>query len=499
MSPFLSLANELIQLIGDELGPERKTLRSVCKRFNYCIESQVLSHLVLTFNCHRIPENLGHLRALAAKNEACSAYTRTLEVRSLAPGYDPDITGKRIIYHDDGTYEFEERPKPTEEVRKAEKELASLIAPAINSIESLRKFVWTMRDRDPAGVYASIIRSLLAQSTLEELHLNIRRSCLPPLNWHLFKNLRTLVLMGSCFEYRPAIVWGLGQAIARSPHLLHLEVDSGLYWNRADNPPTLHDLLGQTRRPLELEYLSLRGWAVEVDEVIIPHLRALKTLRLLNQIGLTDEDELPCTPIWRALQREKIHLKSITTDVVEYALMDYLASYVGVQELHFAYVVSFRRISAYGTSERFWTECLPLHVKSLQSLTIRPGLECRWCYDERCAPILAKCTQLRELSLCLSYNNIRNDTGLHLLKAARDIPTLEKLSISPPNIEIDPSTMQHGFSLAIDEMIRRHEASEDSPPVICNGPREYKVASEPRSGSLRYERIVPPGTLAPDY
>lgn len=162
-----------------------------------------------------------------------------------------------------------------------------------------------------------------------------------------------------------------------------------------------------------------------MDESILPHLRSLRSLRLLDNLSLPLEaedfrlpddvptqrlqvPESPNSEIWETLEREKIFLSNISTDIVDDALLSYLASYQSVKELSFAYASLNGRISSNGIAKRFYEEVLPRHAGSIESLCVRPGFDGAWCFSEQIDTHISRCQALSELTMCINHSDMKN-------------------------------------------------------------------------------------------
>lgn len=113
MSGILSLAPELIQAIGVEvgppsftcsyctrtdclqLGPYNKELRRVCRQFDFVVAPQVLSHVVVDIHQHKLDTSIELLEALATHSTHATEHIRIFDIRCLVANHDVGDTQRR--------------------------------------------------------------------------------------------------------------------------------------------------------------------------------------------------------------------------------------------------------------------------------------------------------------------------------------------------------------------------------------------------------------------
>ena len=114
---------------------------------------------------------------------------------------------------------------------------------------------------------------------------------------------------------------GFTGLIAKSPQLVHLEVDLGY------EIPTLHNVLKKVPEDhsLQLTHLVLNGTGICVDSSTLPHLRSLISLDSRNLPALIDDANLTIERLERAFltsdfcaisKQESIYLKHVVVNVV---------------------------------------------------------------------------------------------------------------------------------------------------------------------------------------
>ncbi|PBK94233.1 hypothetical protein ARMGADRAFT_908502, partial [Armillaria gallica] len=95
---------------------------------------------------------------------------------------------------------------------------------------------------------------------------------------------------------------------------------------------------------------------------------------------------------WRALLIEKIHLRDVSVDIVNDALLEYLESYSGARSL-----MLITEHEADNGSSKFWHNILPRHADTLVELYIQPKYAGGWCSDTRSLDSIRQCTYLEIL------------------------------------------------------------------------------------------------------
>ena len=255
-------------------------------------------------------------------------------------------------------------------------------------------------------------------SHLQDFELSIYASHFPGLQLNHLSGLKKIILTGGCSH----IIGGLAEAIAKSPELVHLEVDTR---SCTSEVTTFHELLANVPRgiTLRLTHLLLDGIYVPFDSLTLPHLRSLVHLNFkldaytepaLTKSGFIDptsgDASTITSDVYATLNREKIHLREVVTSDVSDVILDYLESYSGLEALDFhrfqVEVADVEKSHALG--HRFYHCVLPKHVDSIKYLTIRPDYEGEWCYDMGDVSVaLAQCKKLKLLAIAVASVPIR--------------------------------------------------------------------------------------------
>jgi hypothetical protein len=275
---------------------------------------------------------------------------------------------------------------------------------------------WAVSSSDPSWTQTTVIDALAGLSHLQDFRLTLSGAALPLLRLDRLSGLKKISLIGSCADYRSHIIGGISEAIAKSPKLVHLEVNTATFHTSRETP-MLHDLFSKVPKssPLRLTHLALHGMCAGVDSLTLPHLRSLIYLNLTAIFAPppTDDSESLDGPqastiseIYAMLKQEKIHLKQAVVSgplAVNDTILDYLHSYSGLESLDLYHIYSDSEEESNALSHRFFKSVLPKHVDSIQVLKIQPSYEGGWCYNaDDISLLLARCNQLRSLSVALA-------------------------------------------------------------------------------------------------
>ncbi|KAF8539594.1 hypothetical protein BDD12DRAFT_881978 [Trichophaea hybrida] len=262
----------------------------------------------------------------------------------------------------------------------------------------------------------SISPALASLPHLRGVHLTFpRESSGPPLpDLSGLHDLRSLVFdLHLTNSDWPSFLHSLSRALTNKPKLEELTLNTGMYGYSWEDIPKLSQLLQQPDiSTLNLHTLSIDSWTINATsaELLLPHIRHLKTLTIGRQIRGDIES------LWRALKHAKIHVQSLTADeTATPGLMKYLRSYSGVQNLQLSPAVE----------DSSTINSLPLaliaHRATLQTLDITATYNLLWAYGSKLSPAIRKCTQLRELTIAATDRR----TALIL----QDISSLSNLEV----------------------------------------------------------------------
>ncbi|KAJ7476753.1 hypothetical protein FB451DRAFT_1173610 [Mycena latifolia] len=387
----------------------------------------------------RFRSSLSHLEALATSRTPWSRFARTLEIRRAAPSVDMDA---------EDWWEPDVRQDNSPEGR----ELERLLRPALTALPNVQTVRWAPRDCDARSAVKIIVDALISYPLLDYFQLTVYRSGFEGALDRL-SGLRQLHLTTGCFDCLATSVAPIAQALANSPELtsLHLRSHVGTY----SPTPSLHDIFRKlsATKLLHLTELDLKEYSLRLDSTILPHLRSLKTLSLRRIVtkdspqysGPSDEAQAPAVlgstlqEIWDTLNRERIHLTQIATDVIEEGLLNYLASYTGLEQLAIDFAGGATEEESNRRAEVFFECALPKHTHSLVNLTCPGSFQGRWSFGKRTMGVILQLRKLESLCMSVDINETPSPSEDHIvhqfLGLIPELPVLRHLDIRSANDE----------------------------------------------------------------
>ena len=266
-----------------------------------------------------------------------------------------------------------------------------------------------------------VIASLATLPLLEDIRLNVSLDADVVLHIDRLSTLRRIAVTG--FRGNPIVE----QLIARSPQLSALDVD-GTRCRVAADILSLHDFFSQLSPATPLPLTHLRVWNIclRLDSTTIPHFRELTSLNLGPILHPMDRSRswLPdpadegvhrmkdvcstASEIWRTLSHERILLREVTVATTDDALLDYLASYSGVEKLVLSGIPVRNITASNALADKFYTRVLPRHTESLRILKTPLTFEGKWCYDFHVSNALLECRHLTHLTIPLYRHNLED-------------------------------------------------------------------------------------------
>ncbi|TFK70452.1 hypothetical protein BDN72DRAFT_838975 [Pluteus cervinus] len=463
-SLIFSLAPELIQHIGDELGGNRKNLRLACRQFNRALEPQVLSHVVINFTKASLAQCPEQLRAIAAKTSRFSLFARSITLRSLSiPAEKPHFSMFPPSRSEGHAWEDDTNWTSPEAIQAAQQKFSEFLGPALATLKNVHTALWKVQHTDSVQTISTVLDYLTDLPNLRVFSLELESGC--PLFSDLVRlsNLHQITIHtdGNLSENEQTINI-IAQVIAASPRLSRLEIDTRLI-TYGPHPPKIHHLFRSPPSPNQqhLTHLVLCGFRPFVEGDAFRHLHSLKSLTYLNPLtrpnpdlfDLQDERDPhesdvgnEAQSLWLNLKKFKIFVESLHVDTVDDDLLEYLSSYPApTTSDNFAHPTSqlrhlvFKKISALSPAtitSRFWVDTLPKHTSTLETLCIQPMHEGRWCHAKNYREVLKKCIILKELALTVNTaltsgtEATRYEAVDTLIDNALELPCLVHLTIN---------------------------------------------------------------------
>jgi hypothetical protein len=260
-----------------------------------------------------------------------------------------------------------------------------------------------MHEHDVTWARQSITDAIVSLQFLRNLKLIFPKTVSWQLNTDLLlvhlnqlSNLQKISIFGGG---KSVIVDGVAEVIAKSPLLTHFEVN---YHSWVLLPPPQYFFAKRSpMMPLHFSHVAVTGMEFCLDHRLLPHLRSLRSLELIN-IAPTNGIRLrPLADIYKTLAHEHIFLSHIVIDDVFPEFLDYLSLYSGtLVELSILYLCKptpWEELDA--LAERFYGSVLPKHVESLELLKICPIFRCKWCFDLQDCSVLSQAKRLHSLNV----------------------------------------------------------------------------------------------------
>ncbi|KAF8885597.1 hypothetical protein BD779DRAFT_1625193 [Infundibulicybe gibba] len=443
MPHLLSLPNELISTIANELDT-RKKFRGTCRRINTVVSPRLFSSIIIDIDGGLIDAGISQLEALATKSTCAAEYVRTVYIYCLAPhDYDlhtrliPTFVGGRLI------------KKPVKKLNHpkidwVQGKIRELLPEALSMLKGATTVIWAMYSTNPDWASALISASLETLPALGALHLTEAPGHpeLWPAHLNRIPNLTKLTVRGGPDG-------AVAEIIANSPHLTRLNLlVPGHRHGVGDHAGTLHSFLGKIPqgRPLHLEHLAITGYCVRFDDKTLPHLRYLRSLELKYIPYIPDDERQYYTEdllsksdrfgsssehLWGAVRREGIPIEMVIAPADD-AVIDYLALATCIKK------IGLLEADTDILAEKFFTQVVPRHSKTLVSLSVETEFEGPWCFGKRNVDIFLECTQLFELSIAVntSSTNEEEDDSTDNPVVSHFLATSCNTSIHPPRVKL---------------------------------------------------------------
>jgi hypothetical protein len=243
----------------------------------------------------------------------------------------------------------------------------------------------------------------------------------PPPQFNGLENLQKLVVQSSTGLKETKDALNQVQAvIGRSPNLRCLGLNLKRHEDRSIDPQLQLDPFRFTpeRGCLPLEHLMIKGgWELRLDSSLWRYLRNLKTLEIGDEnASLTQHEEfLPnWDQFWKGMKDNKIHLRRIKVPETSIALLEYMASYRGIEELIVEGPARDKGLSN-EMGPIFLTKVFPRHAHSLRVLQLKEHFDSAWCFGPTAAESLRESQRLEKLSVPISKKMTIVSTTLPLL------------------------------------------------------------------------------------
>ncbi|KAF8882098.1 hypothetical protein BD779DRAFT_943938 [Infundibulicybe gibba] len=496
MTGFLSLPIDLVQEMSKNLPiTTKRVLRLVCQQLNYMLEPSVFSHLVINVNKHRIDAPIAQLTALATGQTRAGGFVRSLNIVCLAPSHDP----KRSH----GSQKCNTIPEEARRAAKAERALERYLAPALAALRHVQSVRWVMSRRDSLWTWNTVMNYVYSGlEFLETVHFSDVSIAAPVHMTRRMFGLRELVV-ATCL--RPCDMDTLRTIISLNPGLRHLDITHKPA-ELIGSLPCLNELLTltSTGQPLQLDHLGLDGISVQIDANILPHLRTLRSLKLLHQGSPENTDAIMIgtmfgdpsshlaashATLFDALRTAEIHVTHLALSHAIDGLPEYLASYAGLRSLELMYPHTSAGIGNGDDAAAFFRTALWPHFHTLERLAVRPLCEDTWCFGAHIEEALSKCVGLRSMAFGIGSGiDIAGEVPQYLdvdryLRVATRLPHLEEAMILPAEFNrlwdyplAQPADHTQMVSARISKFNPPAGVAVDQPLIVTSGTRRYMLA-----------------------
>ncbi|EDR13829.1 uncharacterized protein LACBIDRAFT_292638 [Laccaria bicolor S238N-H82] len=500
-----SLAPELIQQIGTELGNNVTELRLVCKRMSSVLESHILRSIAIDIMKPRLDVSISQLTTLATQSSHAATATHELHIRNLCPSKDP-IYRSPIRVFDPDTEEWVNAPPAPHppEVKIAEEKMHAMLQVAIASLSNLRSFKWNIGGSDSKWTPTAVINAVKTLPLLESFELIIEEGFdMADLQLQPLHNLQSIKISSPHNKSFVKIIEPLSLLIANSPnlHTLHLGPTYGA-------TTSLHRLLENCppNLVLPLKHLGLQGFSLKLDSITLPHLQRLTSLMLRNcQTSQSSPDGAYVSAaesshpneIWAILKTTDVRLNGIDVNHISTTLFDYISSYSGLKKLRLA-PLNFETLGESDlAANQFYNFCLGKHASTLEELIVMADYEGGWCLGDEALVVISLCKKLRILVGKL-VSEALDDAVKSLVDVTTQLPRLEKLTVHPADLEefrweVCAGPEMNHFQYVTTQLWRcvgEYEATEFSKPVPLIHVNSRKFMMQPSGGAgsvLRYQ------------
>ncbi len=224
-------------------------------------------------------------------------------------------------------------------------------------------------------------------------------------SWAHFRGLTHLIIDGDgSLDYAPMI-------IANSPNLFRLEMIQIDCYVRPSLPRfPVSSLFGAFSEGTHssIRTLSLSGTHLNLEPstvpALIPHFRNLTNFRIPDDIKIPNV-------FWIALLDAKVFLRYISSGrhlALSDSLLDYLAGYRGLKEVHLQLGdINTRDVLDEYRAGVFLRRIIPMHSRSLTSVAIQVEYAGCWCFDVPMLEALLLCTNVAYIGISVDGQRSR--------------------------------------------------------------------------------------------
>ncbi|KAI9765017.1 MAG: hypothetical protein M1840_007842 [Geoglossum simile] len=414
----------LDNVLGHLPKEDQINARLVCKKFDQHLRPKVFDQVTINFS-HRGRQAVlntdfdSFIEFFTSDGCAATSLPRYLEINRW---FSIDLL--KIL-----TWRYAEEPLAC--VISLDKKKKQDLLNTVSKFKRLKGVNWAIDYNIDPRFTQNIMDTLMGLGTIKEFCVKAET----PVQFDGFRDLRGLVIHANASINRMDVLGQLQTVIGKSPNLRYLGLNLTRNAEFQYNLDYQLDAFSLTKEQdsLPLEHLMIAGgWGFKLNG-LYRHLRNLKTLEVTGEdslsIELEVEQDANWNQFWEGLQENKIWLKKIKFPVVSVALLNYMASYSGVEELIVEIPVYDTALSN-ETGLMFFADVLPKHAGSLRVLRVKEYFQSTWCFGTKEIAQLGS-SRLEELSVPIveSEEMTTPNTQTSYLGLLAGITTLKHLEI----------------------------------------------------------------------
>ncbi|KAF8994192.1 hypothetical protein BDQ17DRAFT_1367288 [Cyathus striatus] len=384
------------------------TLRLVCKRFNDVVVPQMFSSASISLRAVGLDGFLELLESLAVGNHPAVLHAKSLAIRDVVPSQEPKPRyGQRPTKNEVEKDKLQHKSHVLDPYYSNSDLIKDRLSRAISRLQQVATVTWYIDYRKSDEWSRNCVISGIAQmpsltSFILEADLDKKTS----VQLHSLPPLKVFEIHTMSSNTSVSWIQGVKQILSSSSdQLIRLAIKSR---NEKDlDTPYLHSLLQDASSSMHLTHLDLEGFAVQLNNAVIPHLRSLQSLHLkkiykrAGRFPLLTDPKSSTGDIWAILKREKIYIREINLDEPTECFVEYLRSYAGLKSLTIKYAIGTDEAHSDNIALDFYRHALYNHAKSLETLETPLHYEGEWRFGEHTNQILSNLINLKQLAVAV--------------------------------------------------------------------------------------------------
>ncbi|KAJ2926853.1 hypothetical protein H1R20_g10236, partial [Candolleomyces eurysporus] len=374
-------------------------LRLVSKAMNALTEPMAFETVSIKFSGDRIHCVRDQLLVLASGQGPNARWTKRLYIAHLVP--------LKLDQHDG--YE----PERYQYLLACQNEL---LVKAIQSLHGVNWASFDAYDRDRKGPYLDVISCLAQLPNLESLSLLFSSHFdeVESLGLDSFSNLRRLRLIRQ--PLTKPVMNEVRSMLVQSPYLEELTIESYTWQSVSgggtnnEAPPDIESLFDDAIHKPDFAPQLLKftiGNSSTLSSKSVPYFRSLTYLDVGPHSGRIED------AFWKALSQAEVVLHSLKLAFFTPATIQYLKSYVGLNDLG----IKCRYHDKETLAHQVFSSVLPHHELTLQCLSFVEFTSNTWGVTEEYLECVTKCKALRTVALMCHSAESGNDLSIDIVRA----------------------------------------------------------------------------------